>query len=459
MKEMKLEKELGERARKIAYGLAGVGIVVALVWAFQPSPILVDSATVERGDVVVTVDAEGKTRVRTRYVVAAPVAGRVQRIDLDPGDAVAEGDVVARIDPLPLTSQVKEAQGRLEEYRAERQGVETLRHKPAEILQAQARIRAAEADRREAMAKVGESEASLAQARRDRERFERLEAAGAVSRQRLESAQLEEDTKAKAVEAARQEAERTLAEVEAARENLQQLQAEQSDPDYLLAVYDARITSVEAELANLVDEANRTEIYSPEEGLVLRVLQVSERFVEAGEPLIEVGNLGDMEIVVDVLSEDAVKIRPGAEMWVENWGGSDTLMAEVRRVEPSAFTETSALGVEEQRVNAIANFLEVPEGLGDGYRLDARIVVGRTSDALKVPLNAVFRCASDRATERSQDWCVFVMQDGKAQLRRVTLGGRSRFEVAVLDGLAEGERTILHPSENIVDGKSVRGRE
>ena len=459
MQGMKLGKEFRAVSRKMAYGLAGLGIVAALVWAFRPSPILVDTAVVERGDVVVTVDAEGKTRVRTRFVVAAPVAGRVQRIELDPGDAVAEGDVVARIDPLPLTSQVEEARGRLEEYRAERVGVETLRHKPAEILQAQARIRAAEANRREAVAKVGESEASLAQAQRDRERFERLEAAGAVSRQRLESAQLEEDTQAKAVEAARQEAERTQAEVEAARENLQQLQAEQSDPDYLLAVYDARIASVEAELANLVDEANRTEIYSPAEGLVLRVIQESERFVEAGEQLLEVGNLEDMEIVVDVLSEDAVKIQPGAEVWVENWGGQDTLIAKVRLVEPAAFTETSALGVEEQRVNAIADFEEIPQGLGDGFRVDARIVVDSASDALKVPLNSVFRCAADRATLQASDWCTFVIENDKAQLRRLELGARSRFEASVTAGLSAGERVILHPSENIVDGRSVGKRE
>ena len=376
MKGMKLGKEFRDISRRLAYGLVGVGAVAALVWAFQPSPVLVDTILVERGDVVVTVDAEGKTRVRSRYVVAAPVAGRVQRIDLDPGDGVERGDVLARLDPLPLTSQVEEAQGRLEEYRAERRGVETLRHKPAEILRAQARIRAAEADHREAVAKVGETQASLAQARRDRQRFERLEAAGAVSRQRLESAQLEEETQEKALEGAQQETERTRAEVEAARENLQQLEAEQTDPDYLLEVYDARIASVEAELANLVDEANRTEIYAPAGGLVLRVMQESERFVEAGEPLLEVGNLGEMEIVVDVLSADAVKIRPGAEVWVENWGGEEDVLAKVRLVEPSAFTETSALGVEEQRVNAIADFVEVPQGLGDGFRVDARIVVG-----------------------------------------------------------------------------------
>ena len=444
--------------RKLAYGLLGAGVLALLVWAFRPPQILVDTAVVERGDVVVTVDAEGKTRVRTRYVVAAPVGGRVQRIALDPGDEVIQDAVVARIDPLPLTSQVQEAQARLQEFRAERIGVETLRHKPAELLQAEARIRAAEAAHREALAKVGETDAALAQARRDRERFQRLEDEGAVSRQTLETAQLEEDTQSQALEAAQQESERTVAEVEAARRHLQRLQAEQTDPDYLLDVYDARIASVEAELTNLLDEANRTEIYAPSDGLVLRVMQESERFVEAGEPLLEVGNVADMEIVVDVLSADAVKIQPGAEVWVENWGGGDPLLATVRRVEPSAFTETSALGVEEQRVNVLADLIDSPQRLGDGFRIDARFVVGGVEDELKVPLNAVFRCDSEEGV-RDRDWCVFVKTEGVAQLRHVDLGPRSRFEVAILDGLEEGELAIVHPSESIADGRRVGDRE
>ena len=444
--------------RNLTYGLLGAGGLALLVWAFRPPPILVDTAVVERGDVVVTVDAEGKTRVRTRYVVASPVGGRVQRIDLDPGDEVIRGTVVARIDPLPLTSQVLEAQARLQEYRAERVGVDTLRHKPAELLQAEARIRAAEAAHREAMAKVGETNAALAQARRDRERFEQLESVGAVSRQTLETAELEEETQSQALEAARQETERTAAEAEAAQEHLEQLEAEQTDPDYLLDVFDARIASVEAELTNLVDEANRTEIYAPSDGLILRVMQESERFVEAGQPLLEVGNVADMEIVVDVLSADAVKILPGAEVWVENWGGDEPLLGRVRRVEPSAFTETSALGVEEQRVNVLADFVDVPQRLGDGFRIDARFVVGGVENQLKVPLNAVFRCDSGEGI-RDRGWCVFVKEEGVARLRQVEVGPRSRFEVAILSGLAEGERAIVHPSESIADGRRVGERE
>ncbi|WP_017325590.1 efflux RND transporter periplasmic adaptor subunit [Synechococcus sp. PCC 7336] len=444
-------KRLKNIPRRFAYLLAGTGIAAGLVWAFRPAPLLVDMGQVERGELVVTVDAEGQTRVRSRFVVAAPVAGRLQRIDLDPGDAVAQGEGVAQIDPLPLTSQVEEAQARLQEFRAEREGVETQRHKPAELLQAEAQIRAEVAEQQEMAARVREMEAALAQAQRDRERFERLASEGAVSQQRLESAQLEEETERQALAAAQQDEARAIAEVEAARETLQRLQAEQSDPDYLLDVFDARIASVEAELANLVDEANRTEIYAPADGQVLRVMQESERFVEAGEPLLEVGDLARMEIVVDILSTDAVKVRPGTDLLVVNWGRDETLLARVRMVEPSAFTEVSALGVDEQRVNVIADFVDSSEALGDNYRIDARIVVWQADDVLKIPLSALDPCDGG-------GWCVFVVEQGKARLQQVEIGPRSRFEVAIAAGLQEGETVILHPSEKVGDGDRVELR-
>ncbi|MEO0949295.1 MAG: HlyD family efflux transporter periplasmic adaptor subunit [Cyanobacteria bacterium J06641_5] len=426
-------------------------MAVGFVWAFRPAPLLVDMGQVERGALMVTVDAEGRTRVRSRFVVAAPVAGRLQRIDLDPGDAVERGAMVAQIDPLPLTSQVEAAQARLLEYRAERAGVETQRHKPAELLQAEARIRAATAERRETAARVKEADATLAQAQRDRERFERLAAEGAVPRQRFETAQLEEDTERQALAAAKQDEARAIAEVAAAQERLQQLQAEQSDPDYLLDVYDAQIAGVEAELANLDDEAQRTEIYAPANGQVLRVMQESARFVAAGASLLEVGDVAQMEIVVDILSTDAVKVRPGADLLVENWGGEGTLLARVRLVEPAAFTEISALGVEEQRVNAIADFVDSPGALGDNYRIDARIAIWQSDDVLKVPLSALDPC-------QGGGWCAFVVEEGRARLRPVEIGPRGRFEVAIEAGLQAEETVILHPPEKLADGDRVKQR-
>ncbi len=446
-----LPHSLKRLPRLLTYALVSIGVAAGFVWAFRPAPLLVDMGRVERGALMVTVDAEGRTRVRSRFIVAAPVAGRLQRIDLDPGDAVAQGTAIARIDPLPLTSQVEAAQARLLEYRAERAGVETQRHKPAELLQAEARIRAATAERQEMAARVKAAEASLAQARRDRKRFEQLAAEGVVPQQRFEAAQLEEDTERQALAAAQQDEAQAVAEVAAARERLQQLQAEQSDPDYLLDVYDAQIAGVEAELANLVDAAQRTEIYAPANGQVLRVMQESARFVAAGAPLLEVGNLAQMEIVVDILSTDAVNVRPGADLLVENWGGEGTLLARVRRVEPSAFTEISALGVEEQRVNAIADFVGSSGTLGDGYRVDARIAIWQSDDVLKVPLSALDPCPKE-------GWCVFVVEGGRARLRQVEIGQRSRFEVAIVAGLREGETTILHPPEKVGDGDRVEQR-
>ena len=435
---------------RIPYLLGGLGLVTLTVLAFRPAPIAVDLGQVERGNLIVTVDAEGKTRVRDRFIVAAPVEGRLDRIDLEEGDRVEVGAIVARIDPLPMDTRVREARAQLRALQAELIGVETLRPKPEAIAQGRSRIAGAEAEQREAAAQVERSRATLEQARRDRQRAEELEAEGAIARQNRERAELEEIERRRELDAARQKLEAAIAEVAAAREALSILQAERRDPDYLLEVYKAQIASIEAELANLVDEANRTEIRAPESGNVLRVLQKSARYVHEGDPLIEIGDPSQLEIVVDVLSADAVKIEPDALMFVERWGGDRSLPARVRYVEPSAFTEVSALGVEEQRVNAIADFVESSIRLGDGYRIEARIVVWEGRDVLKVPLSALFRC--------QQNWCTFVEEDGKAHRRELEIGARSDFEAVVNSGLEAGETVILHPTEQIEEGTRITAR-
>lgn len=440
-------KRLKEFPRRIFIVALGLGAAIALVWALRPAPIRVDVARVERGQLQVTVEAEGKTRVRSRYVVAAPVAGRLNRIDLDPGDAVQRGEIVARIDALPQTARVQEARARLREYEAERAGVETLRPKAAELGLARARIQAAEAAQQAAAAKAREVRASLEQAQRDLQRSRDLAAQGAISRQALESAELEVTTRQQSQKAARQEVARATAEAIAAREELARLQAERSDPDYLLKVYDARIAGIKAELSDLADEARRTAIKAPADGVVLRVEQESARYVEAGAVLLEIGNPSSLEIVVDVLSSDAVGISPGAKLLVENWGKDRPLQARVRQVEPSAFTKISALGVEEQRVNVIADFTEPPKGLGDGYRIDAKIVVWQGEGVLKIPLNAIFRCG--------QSWCVFTVENGRARRHPVEIGQRSDFEVAIHKGLSVGTAVILYPSEKTSDNTRV----
>jgi multidrug efflux pump subunit AcrA (membrane-fusion protein) len=396
------------------------------------------------------VDAEGKTRVRKRFVISAPVTGRLVRMALDAGDRVEQEMVVARIDPLPYDTAVQEARARLAELRAQRAGVETQRPKPEALDQAQARITAAQEAQREAEARVTQAQAAFAQAQRQYQRATQLETKGTISREERETAELLQTTRAKELEIAQRAVQRTASEVKAAQAALAVLEAERRDPDYLLAVYDARIKSVEAELAKLRDEAVRTEIRSPIRGHVLRVLEENERVVAAGTPLLELGNLADLEIMVDVLSTDAVKIQPGAMMFIEHWGSERVLQAQVRLVEPSAFTKISALGVEEQRVNVIADFVDAPTPLGDNYRVEARIVIWEEEDVLKVPLSALFRCA--------EAWCVFVVKDGKAYRRKVVIGHRNNFEAEVLKGLVEDAVVILHPSDQVREDRRVEPR-
>ena len=433
------------------YGLAGFGIMVLVILAFRPAPIAVDVGEVSQGLLQVTVDAEGKTRVQDRYVVAAPVTGRLQRINLEAGDTVNAGAIIAQIDPLPLDTQVRAAQARLQALQAELIGVDTQRPKPEELSQAEARLQAAAAAQQAAAAEVAQTRAALEQARRDRDRAQNLEADGAISRQAREAAELEETRLTQALTSAQQELERAIANVASAQEALPLLQAEQRDPDYLIDAYQAQIAGVEAELANLADEARRTTIAAPVTGNVLRVPEASARFVQAGDPLIELGDAAELELVIDVLSADAVRIQPGDVIWVEQWGGTETLKATVSDIEPAAFTEVSALGVEEQRVNVIGTLDDANiAALGDGYRIEARIVVWDDNDAVQVPISALYRC--------DQDWCVFVIEAERAYPRQITLGQRSTTAAAVESGLQPGDQVILHPSEEISEGRQVEPR-
>ena len=441
--------------RQLPYILMGVGIVVVLALAFRPVPIRVDVAKVRRGNLKVTVDEEGETRIRNRFIVSAPVAGRMNRINLDEGDRVTKGTIIAQIDPLPLEADVREARARLRQWQAERAGVETQRPKRQALLQAEARIRAAIAKQREAQAKVESAKASLEQAKRDRQRAQKLHSDGAVSRQAKEREELEEITRQRELEAEKRMAESTEAEVNAAREALSLLRAEQRDPDYLLDVYDARIASVEAELAKLADDAKRTNIKAPIDGYVLRVEQESAKYVEEGTPILELGNPQDLEIVVDLLSADAVKVKPGATMSIEHWGGEQTLKARVRYLEPSAFTKVSALGVEEQRVNVIADFVDEQIPLSDRYRVETKTIVWSGENVLIVPLSALFRCQSERNIDTANIWCTFVVEEKKARKRQVKVSQRSNFEAVIEKGLNLEEIVILHPTEQIQEGAKV----
>ena len=442
--------------RQLPYILGGLALVGILIWAFRPPAIPVDVAEVKRGDLLVTVDEEGETRIRKRYLVSAPVEGRLARIKLDEGDRVTQGEIIAQIDPLPLESDIREAQARLRQWQAEKAGVETQRPKREAIAQAQARIRAAIAKQQEAVAKIERARASLAQAKRDRQRNQQLHLDGAISRQAKERAELAETTQIRALEAEQRLADSAIAEVNAAQQALSILLAEQQDPDYLLDVYDARIASVEAELAKLKDDANRTNIRSPINGYVLRVNLESAKYVEAGTQLLELGNPQDLEIVVDLLSADAVKVKPGATMFLEHWGGESNLKAKVRYIEPSAFTKVSALGVEEQRVNIIADFIDPEIPLGDRYRVETRTVVWSGEDVLLIPVSALFRCKPGNNQSLSPTWCTFVIENNQAQKRQLQVNQRSNFEAVIEHGLQAREQVILHPTEQIRPGTRVK---
>jgi HlyD family secretion protein len=441
--------------KKVAYISAGIATLLLIVWAFRPAPVLVDVGQVQRGDLQVTIDAEGKTRVRDRFTIASETDGHLARITLREGDAVAPGTVVAQIDPLPLNASVQEALGRLAEWRAQRAGVATQRPKAETIQQARTRIQAATARQRQAEARVSQARAALAQAQRDRDRAQQLAATGAIARQDREVAELNATTKAKELETAILAAQAEASEVEVARAALAVVQQEQSDPDYLLRVYDARIASTEAELSKLRDEAARTNIYAPVTGRVLRIHQKSAQFVTAGTPLLEIGDPAKLELVIDVLSTDAVRIKPGNPILIEQRLDQSTnptsVQARVRSIEPAAFTKVSALGVEEQRVNVIGDFVDSSQLFGDAYRVDTRTVVWQGKNVLKTPISSLFRC-------HQSAWCVFVVKQDKAHQRQIVIGHRNDREAEVKQGLNPGETVILYPTEQIKEGIQVTSR-
>jgi HlyD family secretion protein len=387
---------------------AALGVAALVVWLFRPAPVLVDVGSVERGTLVVTVDEEAETRVRERFAVAAPVTGRLERIALDEGDPVEAGTVVARVHPSPLD--------------------------PRALAEAQARLEAALAMEHEAEARVHRAQAALKQARRSARRARELAAADALSDEARELAELEEITRAEELEAAEFGARAARFESRAARA-------------VLLAAGEA-VDSGDGLVRPCGDrDSNCLELRSPVKGRVLRVLEESERIVAAGTPVIELGDPSAIEIVVDLLSSDAVKVKAGARVLIENWGGDEVLSGRVRLVEPSGFTKISALGVEEQRVNIIVDLPERPESLGDGYRLDTRIVVWEGDDILKIPSSALFRYG--------EAWSVFVVESGRARRRVIEIGRRSARYAELKDGLREGQLVILHPSDQVEDGVRV----
>jgi HlyD family secretion protein len=387
-----------------------LALAVALAWLFRAPPVPVDLAAAARGPLRVSVSDEGETRVKEVFVVYAPVAGVMQRIDLEPGDpVVAATTVVARIEPTDPTFL---------DVRTE--------------AEAHAAVRAADAARAHAAASVQSAEAELDFARKELERFRGLAASDTISQNALDDAQRRE-----------RRASAALAEAEA------QLAMRASELDRaqatLLAPSAARGSR---------EDCDCVSVYAPVSGAVLRVLQESENVVASSTPLVEIGDPRELEIVVDLLSADAVRVRPGQRVYVEAWGEPEALNGVVQRVEPYGFTKVSALGIEEQRVNVIIDFTDPPERwqrLGHGYRVEPRIVLWETAAALRIPLPALFR--------EGERWAVFVEEGGRAVLRHVEVGRDNGLEVQIASGLAAGERVVLHPSDRVAEGVRLEERQ
>ena len=382
----------------------GLG-VVAVVWlSLAPSVVEVEVATVARGPMKVTVDDEGETRLRRRFVVSAPVPGRVLRIESRPGDIVKAGATLAVIQPAAPTPLDARTQATGE-----------------------ARVSAAEAASTRARAERQRLGVDLKQAESDAARAKALFDTGYGSREVAEQAD---------------------ARVRGLREAIAAAASAVRAADFELAAAKGALLS-RGEAAG----GRAVTVVAPIAGVILKRIQESEAVVLPGAPLVEIGNLDDLEIVSDLLSTDAVKVKPGADVVIDRWGGEGTLAGRVQRIEPAGFMKISALGVEEQRVNAVIDFVDPRErrtSLGDGFRVEVRIVVWEKADAVTVPTSSLFRLAGE--------WAVFAVDGEVLHRRAVKIGQRNDQVAEVLEGLAPGDRVVAYPGESLRDGARVRVR-
>lgn len=394
------------RAR-IGFTLLGLALAGGLVYGFMPRAVAVDVTPVKKGPLAVTIEEEGKTRVMERYVVSAPMSGYARRIDLQVGDAVKRGQVIAQIEPA--RSNALDPRSRAQAN--------------AQVNAAQANVAAA---RENARAAAAQAELALQELRR----AESLHSANFISKQALDKARAEV-SRSKAAQAAAEHA------INVARFELDTTRAALANTSNAQTGKSAEILSVRA----------------PVDARVLKLVHENEGAVQAGQALIEIGNPETLEVEVEVLSTHAVQIAPGTKVLLDRWGGEQTLQGAVRVVEPAGFTKISALGVEEQRVRVIADITsprEVWRRLGDGYRVEARFVIWEDNDVLQIPASALFRLNSG--------WAVFVAENGRAKMQPVEIGRRAGLSVQVLSGIKVGDKVITHPDDKIKDGVRVKMR-
>jgi len=394
-------RKVGRMIRRGLLAALVLGSTVAVLLALRPRPVSVDGAQAIRGPLIVAVEESGMTRVKDRYVVSAPVSGRLSRVALEPGDLVQEGDVLALVVPAP--SPLLD-----ERTRAEAEG----------------RLGAALSALEQARAQASRAAAAKELADRELARVRALVASGSLPAQALDQAEFD---------------------------------ARMHGDEVSSAGFATRVAQEEVRISRATlaggdgGHADRhVDVLAPASGRVLAVHQKSAGVVQAGTPLLEVGDPTALEVVVDLLTTDAVHIVPGTTATIQGWGGETPLAARVRRVEPSAFTRPSALGVDEQRVNVILVLTDPRErwaALADGYRVEARLVLWRGDDVLRVPQGAVFR--------HGDGWAVFRIDRDVARLTTVRIGHRGDTEVEIISGLGPADVVAVHPGDRVKDGVRV----
>ena len=396
------------RKRILLWSVIAVVVAAVLVWALRPQAVPVDYVVLEPQPMQVLLNAEGETRVHDVFVLSAPLAGRMRRIDAHVGDSViANKTVLARIEPGDPTFL---------DIRGE--------------AQARAAVKAATSAKTLAQAQVERAQAELEFAQSDYRRIKNLFSQGTVTRRELETAE-------RAYRTTRAALATSQAGLEVRSFQLEQAEAQLMPPT--AAKHD--------------DDCPCIEITAPVDGAILAIVNPSERMVAGGDALIEIGDAHDLEIVADYLSSEAVRIESGQRVIVEQWGGAAPLQGLVRHVEPSGFTKVSALGIDEQRVNVVIDITSPQsewERLGHGFQVETNVVVWERDDALVVPLTALFR--------DGDEWSVFVEDDGVARQRSISVGHRNGVVVEIREGLEVGARVIVHPSDEVREGVRVEGR-
>lgn len=397
-----------KRTTWVAAATAGLALAGLLAWAFAPRPTPVETASITRGPFEASIDEDAKTRLRDRYVVSAPLAGRLERVVLREGDVVEAGAVVATLSPglPPLLDE------------------RTRRELELRVAAAQANVQASDA-------RVGRARVALEQARHDLRRSEELASSGFISKTKLDSDRLSTLAAGKELEAAVEQRHVAGHETDQAR------------------------VALLAMTRPAADAARAFEVRSPIAGRVVRVVQASETMVSLGAPLIEIGDMSRLEVVAELLTSDAVQAQPGARVRIRGWGGEGELEGVVRRVEPGGYTKVSALGVEEQRVRVVIDLVSPPErwrALGDGYRVTVSIVARATPDAVKLPVAAVFPLSHGAMA-------VFVVDRGRARLMPVEIESRNESEAWVRQGPQAGAQVIVYPPSAVADGSRVRVRD